>query len=77
MATGNNLNETIAEAAAAPQSTTTDGVSVTEHSLPDQIAAAKFLANQQASQQTGQTGKRRSGWAMLRPAKAVPPGGVS
>jgi hypothetical protein len=72
-----DLTQTIADSAAAPQSTTTDGVTVTEHSLPDQIAAAKFLAAQQAAAATGPTGKKRSAWAYLRPAKAVPPSGVS
>lgn len=38
----------IAQAATEPRSTTADGVSITDHSLPDRIAAAKFVASTMA-----------------------------
>jgi hypothetical protein len=72
-----DLTNSIAESAAAPQSTTTDGLTVSEHSLLSQIEADKYLAAKKAATATGPTGKKRSGFAHLRPAKAVPPSGVS
>lgn len=67
----------VAQAAAAPQSISTDGLSVSEHSLSSQIEADKYQASKRAGKQASATGKKRSGFGMLRPAKAVPPSGVS
>lgn len=66
--------ESIAEAAAQPASASSDGRSAAAHPIPDQIAAADYAAAQEASEGTSAAGGPRSGWNMLRPAKAVPPG---
>lgn len=42
------IDNAIRDNATAPASISADGRTVTEHSLPDQIAAAKFLAAQTA-----------------------------
>lgn len=41
-----DLSDTIAAAAAAPAKVTSDGESVEAHSLPDQIAADRYLREQ-------------------------------
>lgn len=43
------IDNAIRDNATAPASISADGRTVTEHSLPDQIAAAEFLAAQTAS----------------------------
>lgn len=43
------ISEEILDSAQLPQSTTVDGVTTSAHSLPDQIAAAKFVAARQAA----------------------------
>lgn len=58
--------DSIATAAAEPKSATVDGQAAEAHSIPDQIAAAKFAANQR----TTSTGKRPK--PFMR--RIVPPG---
>ncbi len=48
---GSLVDAALAEAIAGPRSASVDGVSTTSHSLPDLIAAAKFLAAQKAAAQ--------------------------
>lgn len=60
-----NLADQIAENALAPRQTTIDGQTVVEHSLPDQIAAAKYLAGRNAGT------KARAG---VRFTRIIPPG---
>lgn len=62
-----DLEKTIADAADKPKATTTDGVSVTGHSLPELIQADRYLAEQQAA---------KAGSRGLRVSKLVPPGTV-
>ena len=63
-----DLKDTIEQNAQGPRQATADGVNVQQHSLPDQIAADKYLAAKRA--------------AATNPAKAftrvkiVPPGAV-
>ena len=63
-----DLENTIEQNAAGPKQASADGVNVQQHSLPDQIAADKYLAAKKA--------------AATNPAKAftrvkiVPPGAV-
>ena len=63
-----DLTSTIQQNAQAPRQASVDGVNVQQHSLPDQIAADKYLAAKKA--------------AAMNPAKAftrvkiVPPGAV-
>lgn len=56
---------TVAAAMAEPKSATADGVTVTQHSLPDRIAAEKY---ERAKVQA------RDKYRGIRFAKAVPPG---
>jgi len=44
-----DLAETIADDAANPRQVTVDGVTVQQHSLPDQIAADKYLQSRTAA----------------------------
>ena len=60
-----SLEETIADNAKAPAKASGDAGSVEQHSLSDQIAAAKFVAAKDA------TNKKHRG---LRFNKLVPPG---
>jgi hypothetical protein len=62
-----DLEDTIAENAAGPEEATVDGVHVKQHSLPDQIAADRYLESKKASRAKG-LGVRRT--------KVVPPGAV-
>lgn len=59
-----DVSEAIRENAAAPAKASGDAGSVEQHKLSDQIAAAKFLASQEAAKQ-----KQRG----LRFNKLVPP----
>ena len=47
------LDETIKENAAGPKQASADGVNVQQHSLPDQIAADKYLESKKASRTRG------------------------
>ncbi len=68
--------DTIAEAANSPVSTTTDGLSVTAVSIPDQIAADKYRAAGEALEGTNSTGGGPvSGWSKMRMARAKNCGG--
>ena len=48
-----NLDEQIRENAAGPKRAKGDSAEVEQHSLPDQIAADKYLASKQASRKKG------------------------
>jgi hypothetical protein len=69
-------SEQIAAAAANPASVTApDGRSAASHPLSDLIETDRYLAQKNASAVTSsETGKRASGFSMVRWAKAVPPG---
>lgn len=43
------LDNTIAENAGGPKRASADGISVEQHSIPDQIAADKYLASKRAT----------------------------
>jgi hypothetical protein len=62
-----NLDDTIRENAAGPHSASGDAGSMQQHSLPDQIAADRYLESKKASRVKG-LGIRRT--------KVVPPGAV-
>jgi len=61
----NSLVDIIKQNAEGPESAEADGVKVNQHSLPDQIAADKYLASKQAG--------RNLAKALTR-VKIVPPG---
>ncbi|HBG25934.1 MAG: hypothetical protein A2Y10_19380 [Planctomycetes bacterium GWF2_41_51] len=48
-----NLEETIKESLKSPAKVSSDGVSVEQHSLSEQIAADKYLASKTATQKKG------------------------
>ncbi|OHB60454.1 MAG: hypothetical protein A2Y12_16395 [Planctomycetes bacterium GWF2_42_9] len=48
-----NLEEKIADNASGPAKVSSDGVSVEQHSLADQIAADKYLASKTAAKSKG------------------------
>jgi hypothetical protein len=48
-----NLEKTIEENLKSPAKVTSDGVSVEQHPLADQIAADKYLASKNATQRKG------------------------
>jgi len=62
-----DLDSTIETNAKGPKQAAADGVNVQQHSLPDQIAADKYLASKQAA--------RNPAKAFTR-VKIVPPGTV-
>lgn len=65
----------IETAATSPAAASVDGVQVTARSLDELIKAKQFLDGQSAGEQTNSNGGPRSGWGMLRIAKARPGGG--
>lgn len=62
-----DIDAAIADNAVQPKSTTVDGVSVQQHDLADQIAAAKHVRGQNAVE-------NMTGFP-FRVAKIIPPGG--
>lgn len=48
-----NLEEKIADSASGPAKVSSDGISVEQHPLADQIAADKYLASKTATQKKG------------------------
>jgi len=62
------LDSTIEQNAAGPKQASADGVSAQQHSLPDQIAADKYLAGKRAA-------SKNPAKAFSR-VKIVPPGTV-
>ncbi|OHB61372.1 MAG: hypothetical protein A2Y12_11515 [Planctomycetes bacterium GWF2_42_9] len=48
-----NLNNSISDNAKSPAKVSSDGVSVEQHSLADQIAADKYLASKNATRRKG------------------------
>lgn len=68
--------DSIAEAAASPQSASVDGQQAAAHPIPDQIEAAKFAAVDTALTGTNSTGGGPvSGWSKMRTARAKNCGG--
>ena len=63
-----DLSDTIEQSAKSPKQASADGVNVQQHSLPDQIAADKYLASKQAV-------SKNPAKAFTR-VKIVPPGTV-
>lgn len=53
-----------------PETTTTDGVTVTERSAQDVIALDEYAAQKRAVA----SGKARNPFALLRPVRLLPPG---
>lgn len=58
-----DLEELIAQNAADPRSATEDGLTVSQHSLPDQIAADRYLKSEKAVR----TKRRGLSFTKLRP----------
>lgn len=63
----------VVEQAAAPQSMTVDGQTVTERSANDIIALDRYAQGKTTASTTNTQGKPASGWGALRPARVVPP----
>ena len=63
-----DIRTAIEEDAQAPKSATSDGTTVTQHGLQDQIAADRYLSSKAASNKTTGLGIKRT--------KMVPPGAV-
>ena len=63
-----DLDETIETNAAQPRQASADGVSAQQHSLPDQIAADKYIESKRAAHADPRTAFTR--------VKIVPPGTV-
>lgn len=77
MPDASDIAETIAEVAAdGVESASQDGRTATSFPIPDLIAAEKHTAGKEAVSGTNPQGGSRSLWGSLRPARAVPPGGV-
>lgn len=68
--------DSIAAAAANPQSATVDGTTVTAHSIPDKIAAFQNAQVNSSLDGTNPQGGSRSVWGRMRPGKVTPPGAV-
>jgi hypothetical protein len=66
--------EQLLDLAVAPESTTTGAGTVTERPAADVIALQRAAAEAAAAAPVN--GRQVSGWASLRPAKVVPPGGT-
>jgi hypothetical protein len=71
-----DLTDTIEDAAATPAAAAQDGLSATARSIPDLITADKYLKGTAAATDTNANGGPRSGWSMLRTARATPGGTV-
>lgn len=70
-----DLTNDIETSAAEVKRVTTDGQTTEAHDLPDLIEADQYLKGQDAAGSgTNPNGGVRSGFGMLRPARAVPPG---
>jgi len=67
LAMTDELDETIRTNAVGPKSVSGDSGSVQQHSIPDQIAADRYLASKKASRAKG---------LGVRMTKVVPPGAV-
>lgn len=74
MATEITTSELI-DAAAAPQSVTVDGQTVSERSVEQLIKADQYASAKTALAGTNSNGGPRSAWGRTRAAVAVPPGG--
>lgn len=70
-----DFTEQIEDAANNPQATSGDSGSVTERSIPDLIAADKYLAEKAALAGTNARGGKKSGFRTLGFARARMPGG--
>lgn len=68
--------DTIAQAATEPASASVDGQSAAAVPIPDQIAAARYKAAQDALSGTNASGGKKSGWGATRPAVARFKGGT-
>ena len=69
-----DLTSTIETAAAEPAAASGDAGSMQAVSLPDLIAADKYLRGEDALAGTNQNGGLKSGWGCVRIARAKPPG---
>lgn len=63
----NSLTDTIKQNAKSPKQASADGVNVQQHSLPDQIAADKYLSQKAAGKNPAKA---------LTRVKIIPPGTV-
>lgn len=68
--------DSIAAAAANPQSATVDGTTVTAHSIPDKITADQYARVNSSLNGDNPQGGNRSVWGRMRPGKVTPPGAV-
>ncbi|MBN9521091.1 hypothetical protein J0H58_21660 [bacterium] len=68
--------DAIAANAALPASAGVDGRTAAQVPIADQIKAHQYAAANAAAAGTNENGGKRSGWGMLRTARAVPPGAV-
>jgi hypothetical protein len=66
--------EAIAELATAPQSISTDGLSVSERPIQDVIAADQYAVAKSLGAGTNPNGGPRSGWGLVRAARFIPGG---
>jgi hypothetical protein len=71
-----DLSETIDQVANEPAAATVDGQSVENQPIPDLIQLERHKAAKAAVAGTNARGGPVSGWRGLRPARAIPPGGV-
>lgn len=69
-----DLNDEIREAAEGPKRAKRDGQEAESHDLSELIKAEQHLASVAAATGTNANGGKKSGWGMLRPARAIPPG---
>jgi hypothetical protein len=65
------IEERIAQVASEPASAASDGQSATNHNLKDMMAWATWAKGQEA---TANPLGPRSGWGLLRQARAIPKG---
>lgn len=71
-----DLSTRIEEVANDPAAASSDLGSATNQDLSKLIEADKYLAGKTALDGTNAQGGKKSGWAALRPARAIPPGSV-
>lgn len=71
-----DLTGTIETAASDPASAQADGQQATSHSLPDMIAADKYLKGASALEGENSGGGQKSGWRSLRMARVRGSGAV-
>lgn len=70
-----DISDRLEQRATEPAASAVDGRSATNDPIPDLIELSDKLKADAAAEGANANGGPKSGWNMLRPARAIPPGG--